>query len=448
VSEIRFPRKFLFGAATSSYQIEGAWDEDGKGESIWDRFTHTPGTIEDGSTGDVACDHVHRYGEDIELMSTLGLDAYRFSIAWSRVLPGGTGPVSEAGVAFYDRLVDALLEAGILPFVTLYHWDLPQALQDRGGWTSRETVDAFCEYAEVMARRLGDRVKDWTTLNEPVVSAVIGHFEGRHAPGHQDQREMLAATHHLLLAHGRTVPIVRDLVPDARVGIVNVHHPVHPASESEHDRLAAAQIDGALNRTFLDPLVGRGYPDVVPYDRAILESFVRDGDMDSIAAPLDFLGVNYYTRRIERSTAVADAENAPRTVFERPAPTAMGWEVYPEGLFEALEWLDNDYGFPAYYITENGAAYPDVVDERGWVQDDDRVSYLRHHLAQVGRILDAGIPLRGYFAWSLMDNFEWSYGYTKRFGLVYVDFETGERTPKDSFHWYRELIERRVLPPS
>jgi len=443
--ETRLPKGFLFGAATSSYQIEGAWDEDGKGESIWDRFAHTPGTIEDGATGDVACDHVRRYREDVDLMSRLGLDAYRFSIAWPRVLPRGNGAINEAGLAFYDRLVDALLEAGIRPFVTLYHWDLPQALQERGGWPARETVDAFCEYTELMARRLGDRVKDWTTLNEPFVSAVVGHFEGRHAPGHNDMEETLAATHHLLLAHGRAVPILREYVSDARVGIVNVHQPIHPASDSDPDRLAAARGDGLLNRTFLDPLVGRGYPEVVPYDRSALESYVREGDMDRIAAPVDFLGVNYYTRRIERSAAASEAENAPRVRFERPGLTEMGWEVYPEGLHEILERLDGDYGFPAYYVTENGAAYPDVVDEDGGVCDGERTTYLARHIAQVGRILDAGMPLRGYFVWSLLDNFEWSFGFTKRFGLVYVDFETGARTPKDSFSWYRELLERRTI---
>jgi len=440
-----FAKDFVFGAATSSYQIEGAWNEDGKGESIWDRFAHAPGTIEDGATGDVACDHVRRYREDIELMATLGLDAYRFSVSWPRVLPRGIGPANEAGLAFYDRLVDALLEAGIRPFVTLYHWDLPQALQDRGGWPRRETADAFCEYAATMGRRLGDRVKDWTTVNEPFVSAAIGHFEGRHAPGHRDERETLATTHHLLLAHGGAVAILRDVVPDARIGIVNVHQPIHPASDSEHDQVAASETDGLLNRTFLDPLVGRGYPEVVPYDRSVLHSFVRDGDLERIAAPLDFLGVNYYTRRIERSTAVPEERNAPRTRFERPGRTEMGWEVYPEGLFETFERLHGDYGFPSYYITENGAAYPDTPDASGRIHDPKRIDYHRLHLEQAARIVSAGIPLCGYFAWSLLDNFEWSFGFTKRFGLIYVDFESGRRRPKDSFSWYREVIGRRSL---
>jgi len=445
MTEHRFPENFVFGAATSSYQIEGAWDEGDKGESIWDRFVHTPGTIEDGTTGDVACDHLHRWREDVELMADLGLDAYRFSISWPRVLPRGVGAVSEAGLDFYDHLVDGLLERGIRPFVTLYHWDLPQALQDRGGWPARDTVDAFCEYVGVVARRLGDRVKDWITLNEPFVSAAVGYSEGRHAPGHRSEEEALAAVHHLLLAHGRSVPILRQASPNANVGITYVLCPFRAASESDHDVLAARRFDGALNRTFLDPLLGRGYPSVVPYDRSVLESFVRSGDLELIAAPLDFLGVNYYTRRVVRSDAVAESDNAPRTVRPGDEKTDMGWEVYPEGLFEVLDMLRREYPFPAYHVTENGAAYPDAVDSEGQVLDPDRVSYLRRHLAQAARVVDAGIPLRGYFVWSLLDNFEWSFGLEKRFGLIYVDFETGERIPKESHHWYKEVIARRAI---
>lgn len=440
-----FPEGFVFGAATSSYQIEGAWNEDGKGESIWDRFAHTPGTIEDGSTGDVACDHVRRWHEDVRLMADLGLDAYRFSISWPRVLPYGTGEINEAGLAFYDRLVDGLLENGIRPFVTLYHWDLPQALQDLGGWPTRDTAKAFCEYADVVSRRLGDRVKDWITLNEPFVSAVVGYWEGRHAPGHEDPVEMAAAIHHLLLAHGMAVPIIRANAPDVLVGITNVHQPLHPASESEYDRRIVEEYDGLLNRTFLDPLVGRGYPEIVPFDRSLIDDAVLPDDLDAIATPLDFLGVNYYTRRVERNPHVAEPENLPQTVFESDERTEMDWEVYPKGLREIFERLHRDYAFPLYYITENGAAYPDgeVIDGR--VQDDDRISYYRRHLRQVGRILDSGIPVRGYFAWSLMDNFEWSYGFAKRFGLIHVDFEDGTRTPKASFDWYRDLISSRRL---
>jgi beta-glucosidase len=439
------PEGFLFGAATSAYQIEGAWNEDGKGESIWDRFAHTPGTIEDGTTGDVACDHVHRMHEDVGLMADLGLDAYRFSISWPRVLPTGIGTVNEAGWAFYDRLVDALLEKGIEPFPTLYHWDLPQAIQDAGGWAARTTADAFSEYAAIVSRRLGDRVKHWITLNEPFVSATIGYHEGRHAPGHRSEREALAATHHLLLAHGRSVPILREHVPSGSVGITLVLGVAHAASDSEPDRKAAAMFDAALNRTYLDPLSGRGYPAEVPHDRAVLESFIRADDLEQIASPIDFLGVDYYTRHVARSDAVPEEENAPRTVTVGEEKTDMGWEVYPDGLFEVFDRLGKDYDFPAYYITENGAAYPDVVDADGRVQDAERIAYLRRHLQQLPRIVDGGIPLRGYFAWSLMDNFEWSCGLTKRFGLVYVDFETGRRIPKASFAWYKEAIAKRAV---
>jgi len=446
MSRDRFPDDFLFGAATSAYQIEGAWNEDGKGESIWDRFAHIPGTIEDGSTGDIACDHVHRLDEDVSLMSELGLDAYRLSISWPRVLPKGTGTVNEGGFAFYDRLVDALLERGIRPFVTLYHWDLPQALQDAGGWPARDTIDAFCEYADIVSRRLGDRIVDWITLNEPVVSAFIGHYEGHHAPGHRDEREALATVHHLLLAHGRSVPILRENSPAADVGITLVLQPGHAASPSDHDRLAARKLDGTMNRTFLDPLSGRGYPLEVIYDRTILASCVEPGDLEEIAVPLDFLGVNYYTRYVVRSDVVEEAGNAPRTVQAREETTGMGWEIYPEGLREVFDMLQTDYAFPAYYITESGAAYPDEVDESGSVCDRDRVEYLRRHLEEVLRITRTGVPLRGHFVWSLLDNFEWSHGLSKRFGLVHVDFETLARLPKASFEWYKRVIaEREVL---
>ena len=445
MTKSKLPEGFVFGAATSAYQIEGAWNEDGKGESIWDRFVHAPGTIEDSTTGDVACDHVHRMHEDVGPMADLGLDAYRFSISWPRVLPSGIGTVNEAGLAFYDRLVDALLEKEIEPFATLYHWDLPQALQDAGGWAARTTVDAFSEYAGIVSRRLGDRVKHWITLNEPFVSATIGYREGRHAPGHRSEREALAATHHLLLAHGRSVPILREHVPDSSIGITLVLGVARAASDSEQDRKAAATFDAALNRTYLDPLSGRGYPGEVPHDRAVLESFVRADDLEQIAAPIDFLGVNYYTRHVARSDAVPEEENAPRAVTVGEEKTDMGWEVYPEGLFEVFDRLGRDYDFSAYYVTENGAAYPDVVDADGRVRDGERISYLRRHLQQVARIVDAGIPLHGYFAWSLMDNFEWSYGLKKRFGLIYVDFETLRRIPKASFAWYKETIARRTV---
>jgi beta-glucosidase len=435
-----FPQDFIWGAATASYQVEGAWDEDGKGESIWDRFSHTPGKIANGDTGDVASDHYHRWREDVALMKEIGLQAYRFSIAWPRLLPEGQGSVNQPGLDFYDQLVDGLLETGIEPCVTLYHWDLPQALQDQGGWPVRSTAEAFVEYADLASRTLGDRVTYWMTLNELFVSAIVGYLEGRHAPGHSDLDEALAAAHHLLLAHGWAIPVIRRNSPDAQVGIVLNLSGQTPASPSAADRAAAWQGDGILNRWFLDPLSARGYPaDIVQhYGRPM--DFVQAGDLEVIAAPLDFLGVNYYARHVVRSTEIPEAENAPRTVFPNPERTEMGWEVYPEGLYELLGRLHFDYRFPALYVTENGAAYPDQIGPDGEVHDPSRVAYLKAHFTEAARAIAAGVPLRGYFVWSLMDNFEWAYGYSKRFGLVYVDYPTQQRVLKTSAHWYRQVI--------
>ena len=435
-----FPSDFVWGAATSAYQIEGAWDEGGRGESIWDRFSHTPGRIARGDTGDVACDHYHRWREDVVLMKELGLKAYRFSLAWPRVLPEGRGRVNPTGLDFYSMLVDELLEASIEPFVTLYHWDLPQALQDQGGWPARLTAEAFVEYADLVTRRLGDRVKHWITLNEPFVSAFIGHLEGRHAPGHSDLGEALAAAHHLLLAHGWAVPMVRGNVTGAQAGItLNLGGQV-PASPSFVDRAAAWQRDGVLNRWFLDPISGRGYPaDIVAYYGHLMD-FVQAGDLEAIAVPLDLLGVNYYTRNIVRSKQVAEAENSPRTALAKPERTEMRWEVYPDGLYDILGRVHFDYRFPALYVTENGAAYADQIDFDGSVQDPDRISFLKEHFMAAARAIAAGVPLRGYFVWSLLDNFEWGHGYWKRFGLVYVDFPTQRRVLKSSAHWYGRVI--------
>jgi beta-glucosidase len=437
---MNFPEKFFWGAATASYQIEGAWAEDGKGESIWDRFSHTPGMVENEDTGDVAIDHYHRWQEDVALMDDLGIKAYRFSIAWPRVLPDGTGRPNPAGLDFYSRLVDGLLEAGIEPFATLYHWDLPQALQDRGGWPARATAKAFVEYADLVTRRLGDRVVHWTTLNEPRVSAFIGYQEGRHAPGHTDLGEAVAASHHLLLAHGLAVPIIRANVPESRVGIVIDLIPQVPASPSVPDRKAATWADGTINRWFLDPLVGRGYPQDVVAGFESDMAFVRPGDMRAIATPLDFLGVNYYTRNIVRANGTPNEENHPQTVFRGPEITEMDWEVYPEGLYNTLGRLHFDYGFPSIYITENGAAFPDAVSPDGKVDDPARLAYIRRHLEMVERAIGIGVPVDGYFVWSLFDNFEWGHGYTRRFGIVHVDYDTQQRTPKSSARWYRDMI--------
>ncbi len=442
----QFPEGFVWGTATAAYQIEGAWNEDGKGESIWDRFSHTPGKIANGETGDVACDHYHRWREDVELMKAVGLKAYRFSISWPRVLPEGRGRVNQAGLDFYRRLAEGLLEAGIEPYATLYHWDLPMALQDQGGWPERGSVDAFVEYAEVVCRGLGGLVKSWITLNEPRVSAEVGYLEGRHAPGHTDLDEMLAAAHHLLLAHGRAVSVIRSHCSDAQVGITLDLHPSVPASPSMEDRRAADLQLAIKSRWYLDPLVGRGYPSsgVEEFNRPM--AFVNSGDMQTIAVPIDFLGVNYYSRDIVRSSAIPEEENAPRSVFPGRQRTAMGWEVYAQGLYELLTWLHAAYPFKTFFVTENGVAYDDVVGPDGSIDDPARVVYLRDHLQAAASAIADGVALKGYFVWSLLDNFEWSFGFSKRFGLVHVDFETQKRTPKASASWYRDVIVAGYVP--
>jgi beta-glucosidase len=440
-----FPKDFIWGAATASYQIEGAWQADGKGESIWDRFSHTPGKVERGDTGDVACDHYHRWREDVALMKELELKAYRFSVAWPRVLPAGRGKINQAGVDFYDHLVDALLEAGIEPTVTLYHWDLPQILQDEGGWAGRRVVEAFVEYAQEISRALGDRVKNWITINEPWVSAFNGYREGQHAPGRTDLGEAMSAAHHLLLAHGQAVPVIRGNCPDAKVGItLNFTHQ-EPASPSAADRQAATWMDGYIHRWFLDPLVGRGYPlDMVDHFRREM-NFVKLGDLARIATPVDFLGVNYYSRNIVRAESISETENAARTVFRGDEITEMDWEVYPQGLYILLERLHREYAFPAILITENGAAYPDEIGGDGRVDDPLRRSYIQRHLEMAGKAILAGVPVKGYFVWSLLDNFEWSHGYSKRFGIVYVDFQSQQRIPKASARWYQQVIHDNAI---
>lgn len=437
-----FPENFIWGAATSSYQIEGGWNEDGKGESIWDRFSHTPGNIEDGSNGDVACDHYHRWQDDIQLMRSLNLQAYRFSIAWPRIFPEGMGQINQKGLDFYSKLVDGLLEAGITPFATLYHWDLPQVLQDEGGWGNRFIVDAFAEYTDVISRHLGDRVKNWMTINEPWVVAFVGHQIGEHAPGSKDFRMALWAAHHTLLAHGRAVPIIRANSPGAEVGIVlNMNH-VYPASPSQADYQAARWLDGWQNRWFADPVYGRYYPAdmVADYAEHLPNGldFVQDGDMETIAVQTDFLGVNYYSRAVSRAE---EAGNLPRTIDPSGNEhTEMGWEVYPEGLYGLLTRLDTHYRVPKIYIAENGASYSDGPDANGRVADGRRLHYIRQHLEVCHRAINQGTPLAGYFSWSLMDNFEWAKGYVQRFGMVWVDFETQQRIPKDSALWYRDVI--------
>ncbi len=443
---IKFPRDFIWGAATAAYQIEGAWNEDGRGESIWDRFTHTPGKIVDGSSGDVACDHYHRWTDDIALMQRLGLQAYRFSIAWPRILPQGRGQVNQPGLDFYNRLVDGLLAAGIEPYVTLYHWDLPQVLQDQGGWPARATAEAFVEYADVVSRALGDRVKHWITHNEPWCISFLSHHIGEHAPGWQDGPASLRAAHHILLSHGWTVPVIRRNSPGAQAGITLNFTPGDPASPSAADWEAWRYHDGYSHRWFLDPLYGRHYPADMVADftaRGFLPEglvFVEAGDLAAIAVQTDFLGVNFYTREIVRNKDAAG--NLPQTVFPAPRSewTDMNWEVHPDSLYNLLNRLHFEYRPPKIVITENGASYADGPDSQAQIKDERRIAYLRSHLAVAHRTIQNGVPLAGYFAWSLMDNFEWARGYLQRFGLVWVDYDTQQRLPKDSALWYRQVI--------
>ncbi len=443
-----FPSNFVWGAATASYQIEGAWNEDGKGESIWDRFTHTPGHVFEGHTGDVACDHYHRWPQDIELMKSLGLQAYRFSIAWPRILPEGRGRVNQAGLEFYSRLVDGLLGAGIVPFVTLYHWDLPQTLQDAGGWPERATVEAFVEYAGVVSAALGDRVKNWITHNEPWCISILSHQIGAHAPGLRDTTAALRAAHHVLLSHGWAVPVIRANSPDAEVGITLNMEWVEAASHSAADARVAREADGRFNRWFLDPLYGRHYPaDIVAGYAAALPNgleFVLPGDLDAIATPTDFLGLNYYSRRVARDEEAAD--NLPQQIFADRPRTEMDWEEYPEGLYGLLNRLHFDYHPPKLYVTENGASFGNGPDATGRVADTRRLNYLRDHFGAARRAMSNGVPLAGYFVWSLLDNFEWAEGYRQRFGIVWVDYETQQRLPKDSALWYRDVIAANGFP--
>jgi beta-glucosidase len=443
---LRFPPSFRFGVATSSYQIEGAVNEDGRGPSIWDTFSHTPGKVRGGDNGDVACDHYHRWPQDIALMKSLGVEAYRFSIAWPRIFPTGLEATpNAAGLDFYERLVDGLLTAGIEPWVTLYHWDLPQGLQDRGGWASRDTVHAFGRFAEAIGRRLGTKVRHFITHNEPWCVAMLGHMNGEHAPGHRDWPESLVAVHHVLLSHGVAVPILRAEATGARVGITLNLVPAYPASPSDADADAARHLDGFFNRWYLDPLVGRGYPAdmIADYQRDARypsQPFIQAGDLETIATPIDFLGINYYSRAILRADT---PDNLPRTIPEPTVKTDIGWEVYPDGLYDLLTRLARDYPNLPMVITENGASYATPPDADGVIHDTERVDYFRTHLAACARAIADGVPLTGYFAWSLMDNFEWAYGYEQRFGLVWVDFATQQRTPKDSARFYADVIRRR-----
>ncbi|GAA2434983.1 GH1 family beta-glucosidase [Streptomyces macrosporus] len=461
-----FPPGFLWGTATAAYQIEGAADEDGRTPSIWDTYSHTPGRVRNGDTGDTACDHYHLWREDVALMADLGVGAYRFSVSWPRVQPTGRGPASPKGVDFYSRLVDELLDKGIQPVVTLYHWDLPQELEDAGGWPERDTAHRFADYAGLVADALGDRVTTWTTLNEPWCSAFLGYGSGVHAPGRTDQADALRAAHHLNLAHGLGTRALRDRLPTgARTSVtLNLHH-VRSLTDGDADRDAARRIDGVANRIFTGPMLRGEYPEDVLRDTAHLTdwSFVRDGDTETIHRPLDFLGVNYYSPTLVSAASgpgshTADGHGvsdhspwpgADDVAFHRSpgTTTAMGWAVDPDGLYELLLRVKGDFPELPLVITENGAAFDDYVDPEGRVHDPERISYLHGHLAAVHRAIEAGVDVRGYFLWSLLDNFEWGHGYSKRFGAVYVDYATRRRIPKQSFHWYARVVRDGALPP-
>lgn len=436
-----FPKGFVLGAATAAYQIEGGAREGNRGESIWDRFSHTPGKTYRGHTGDVACDHYHRWREDVELMAHLGLRAYRFSVAWPRIVPQGRGDVNPAGLDFYERLVDALLDRDIQPFVTLYHWDLPQALQDAGGWPNRDLVDCFADYATAVARRLGDRVRHWITLNEPWVFAFVGYLMGEHAPGLREPAAAFQAAHHALAAHGRASDAIRACGgAETRVGItLNLSH-VDPATDSQADLDAARRYDGYLNRWFLDPLFHGRYPDDMLSLLGDLAPQSAPDDLTGLPERLDFLGINNYSRAVVRHQRGSPPIDV---AFYRPEGkyTEMGWEIYPDGLYELLTRVHRDYGPRSIYITENGAAFADVLQPDGAVDDRDRIDFLRSYTLAAHRALAEGVPLEGYLVWSLLDNFEWAHGYSKRFGVVYVDYATQERTVKQSGQWYREMIE-------
>ena len=454
----RFPDGFLFGAATSACQIEGGAGEGGRGDSIWDVFARRPGRIADGASPATACDHYHRYREDAALMARLGIGAYRFSVAWPRVFPRGHGAVNRAGLDFYDSLTDALLEHDITPLATLYHWDLPQGLQQRGGWPVRDTARYFADFTEQVVRRLGDRIALWATLNEPQAAAHMGHEYGVHAPGRRGLGTALQAAHHLLLAHGLAVEVLRGLAPRARVGIALGVAPVHPHGDGEADSAAAERADGYFNRWYLDPLLRGAYPEDLTEAYRELDKLpeVHEYDLAAIAAPLDFVGVNYYFRCLVAADRPGGAGRRQRELGFRVVDaggtvarerTAMGWEVYPEGLTEVLLRVAREYAPAAIYVTENGAACDDAPGAgAGDYDDDDRQAYLHAHLEAAAAAREQGVPLRGYFVWSLLDNFEWQHGYRKRFGLVHVDFRTGARTPRRSAFWYRDAIAAGGVP--
>ena len=447
-SEIPFPRNFFWGAATSSYQIEGAWKVDGKGESIWDRFAHTPGKIKNGDTGDVACDSYHRWQEDIALLRAMNLNSYRFSISWPRIQPSGAGPANSEGVDYYRRLVDALLEARIRPLVTLYHWDLPQVLEDAGGWPNRDTAARFADYAEQMGRALGDRVSDWMLFNEPLAFTYQGYLEGNHAPGRKSLLGFLRATHTVNLAQAAAFQSLKASCPSARVGTALSMSPCEPATSSEEDRVAAERADGVTNLWFLEPALKGHYPKALAFfpDSAM---GMRSIDLDKMKAPLDFIGINLYYRTIASApTAIERLSHPQQWLFpvkmsggEQGPKTDMGWEVWPQALYDMVMRITRDFNRPVIEITESGCGYNDGPDANGVIHDSRRIDYHRQYLQALARAMADGADVRSYHAWSLMDNFEWAEGFSQRFGLAYVDFKTQKRTMKESGRWYGKVAE-------
>jgi beta-glucosidase len=454
---LQFPDGFAWGVATASYQIEGAVNEDGRGPSIWDTFAHTPGRVANGDTGDVACDHYHRYREDVALIRGLNASVYRFSLAWPRFQPDGHGPLNPDGVAFYDRLIDELLNAGVRPWITLYHWDLPQALEDAGGWPERATAYRFAEYAAAVHARFADRVADWTTLNEPWCSAFVGYAAGNHAPGRQEPAAAVRAAHHLMLGHGLAVEAMRSARADLRYGITLNLYPTDPATDDPADVDAARRVDGVGNRIFLDPILRGRYPDDVLADLDPISGrgHIQPGDEKQIGLPLDVLGVNYYSRHVVRARPDGSSSEvnlawvgaghveSVRTGLPR---TAADWEIDPPGLYDILTRISREYDTPPLYITENGAAFDDLITADGAVHDQQRIDFLDQHFRQARRAIADGVDLRGYFVWSLLDNFEWAWGYDRRFGIVYVDYEAQRRLMKDSAHWYASVAATNTVP--
>lgn len=441
MNRLVFPDNFLWGAATASYQIEGAYREDGKGESIWDRFSHIPGKTYEGDTGDIACDHYHRVDEDIQLMKQIGLKTYRFSISWARIFPDGKGKPNQKGMHFYKDLVRKLIDNEIIPAATLYHWDLPQALQDQGGWANRDTVEHFVNYARYVFENLGEQVPIWITHNEPWVVSFIGNWFGSHAPGITDFQTALRVSHHLLISHGMTVKAYREMGFKGEIGITLNMNPVYPASDKAEDISAAEIFNEHLNRWFSDPVLKGSYPEKLLkwYQKYGLFPEIPAWEMEIIHQPVDFLGINNYYSSFIKYDGSKWPIFAVETTTGRDR-TQMGWEINPEGLYDLLVYLNKEYNGIKIIITENGAAFNDMVNHNGRVEDDNRLSYLYRYLEQAHRAIESGVNLAGYYAWSLMDNFEWGFGYSKRFGLIYVDFSNQKRILKKSAYWYRDVI--------